>query len=160
MDALQSFCDGFKLEVNYKNTKCMTFTKGNHREKLTFKLKNTNSENVKEFKYLGVIISTKYCSFQPNLKELSKKGLKAVFALNSKIKLTQLPVKVALNIFDAAILPILLCGREIWRFSLQTKARQRNIKYIKYLRSKSNDELAKHALLYEETKSTSRGKVR
>ena len=26
MDALQSFCD----EVNYKITKCMTFTKGNH----------------------------------------------------------------------------------------------------------------------------------
>ena len=33
-------------EVNYKKTKCMTFTKGNHREKLTFKLKNTNIENV------------------------------------------------------------------------------------------------------------------
>ena len=59
MDALQSFCDGFKLEVNYKKTKCMTFTKGNHTEKLTFKLKNTNIENVKEFKYLGVITKQK-----------------------------------------------------------------------------------------------------
>ena len=166
----------------------MTFTKGNHTEKLTFKLKNTNIENVKE--YRGVLISKKNCSFQPNLKEFNKKGLKAVFALNSKIKLTPLPVKVALNIFDAAVLPILLYGSEIWepylnqdrirwksndiekvhtqdikrilglnrsttnilvraevgRFSLQTKALQRNIKYIKYLRSKSNDELAKHAL--------------
>ena len=37
----------------------MTFTKGNHTEKLTFKLKNTNIENVKEFKYLGVIINKK-----------------------------------------------------------------------------------------------------
>ena len=34
----------------------MTFTKGNHTEKLTFKLKNTNVETVKEFKYLGVTI--------------------------------------------------------------------------------------------------------
>ena len=57
MDALQSFCDEFKLEVNYKKTKAMTFTKGNHVEKLTSKLKNTNIENIKEFKYLGVIIS-------------------------------------------------------------------------------------------------------
>ena len=92
----------------------MTFTKGNHTEKLTFKLKNTYIENVKEFKYLGIIISKKYCLFQPNLKELSKKGLKAVFALNSKIKLTQLLVKVSLNIFDGAILPILLYSSEIW----------------------------------------------
>ena len=55
MDALQSFCDEFKLVVNYKKTKCMTFNKGNRTETLTFKLKNTNIENVKEFKYLGVI---------------------------------------------------------------------------------------------------------
>ena len=81
MDTLQSFCDEFKLEV-------MTFTEGNHTEKLPFKLKNTNIENVKEFKYLGVIISKRNCSFQLNLKELSKKGLNAVFSLNSKIKLT------------------------------------------------------------------------
>ena len=129
--------------------------------------------------------------------------MKAVFALNSKIKLTQLPVKVALNIFDAVILPILLHGSEIWepylnqdnmkwesndiekvhtqyikrilgpnrsttnmlvhakvgRFSLQTKALQRNIKYIKYLRSKSNGELANHTLLYEQTKSMSRATI-
>ena len=57
------------------------YCKGNHTEKLTFKLKNTNIENAKELKYLGVIISKKNCSFQPNLKELSKKGLIAVFAL-------------------------------------------------------------------------------
>ena len=87
---------------------------GNHTEKFTFKLKNTNIENIKEFKYLGVIISKQNFSFQPNLKELSKKCLKAVFALNSNIKLTQLPVKAAPNIFDAAILPILLYGSEIW----------------------------------------------
>ena len=72
---------------------------GNHTENLTFKLKNTNIENVKEFKYLGVIISKTNCSFQPNLKELSKKGLKAVFTLNSKIKLTQLPGKGSLKHF-------------------------------------------------------------
>ena len=109
--------------------------------------------------------------------------MKTVFALNSKVRLTQLPVKVALNIFDAAMLPYInqdnikwesndiekvhtqyikrilglnrsttnMLVREVRRFTLQTKALQRNIKNI----SKSNDELAKHALLYEQTKSTS-----
>ena len=51
----------------------------------------------------------------------------------------------------------MLVRAEVGRFSLQTKALQRNIKDIKYLRSKSNDELAKYPLLYEQTKSTSRG---
>ena len=40
-----------------------------------------------------------------------------------------------------------------------TKALQRNMKNRKYLRSKSNDELAKHALLYEQNKSTSRATI-
>ena len=48
-----------------------------------------------------------------------------MFAHNAKIKLTQLPVKLALNIFDAAILPILLCGSEIWEPYLN----QDNIKW-------------------------------
>ena len=92
MDALQHSV----MNLNWKSivkTKCTTFTKGNNTEKLTFKLKDTNIENVKEFKYLGVIINKNNCSFQLNLKELSKKGLKADFALNSKIKLTQLPLR-------------------------------------------------------------------
>ena len=90
----------------------MTFTKGNHTEKLTSKLKNTNIENVKEFKYLGITINKKNCSFQPNLKELIKISFEDSF--NSKIRLTQVPVKVALNIFDAAILPTPLYVSEIW----------------------------------------------
>ena len=43
----------------------------------------------------------------------------------------------------------MLVHAEVGRFSLQTKALQRNIQNIKYLGSKSNDDLAKHALLYE-----------
>ena len=53
----------------------------------------------------------------------------------------------------------MLVRAEVGRFSLQTKALQRNIKFIKYLRSKSNDELAKHALLYEQNKSTIRATI-
>ena len=52
-------CNHSVMNLNWKSkkTKCTTCTKGNHTEKLTFKLKNTNIENVKECKYLGVIIS-------------------------------------------------------------------------------------------------------
>ena len=39
---------------------------------------------------------------------------KAKYALSNIIKLKTLPVKVALRLFDAAVLPILTYGSEIW----------------------------------------------
>ena len=192
IDSLETFCEKRKIEINLRKTKCMTFTKGNQTEKQTFKLKNGPIENIRQFKYLGITISAKNCSFQPTVREQSNKAMKAIFALNSKINLTLLPVKLAIKFFDTAVTPILLYGSEIWepylnedgkkwdaneiekthtqylkrilglnrsttnilvraevgRFSLQTKVLERNIKYMKYLRGKT-DELVKQALTYE-----------
>ena len=192
IDSLETFCEKRKIEINLRKTKCMTFTKGNQTEKQTFKLKNGPIENIRQFKYLGITISAKNCSFQPTVREQSNKAMKAIFALNSKINLTLLPVKLAIKFFDTAVTPILLYGSEIWepylnedgkkwdaneiekthtqylkrilglnrsttnilvraevgRFSLQTKVLERNIKYMKYLRGKT-DELVKQALNYE-----------
>ena len=39
MDAVGNYCHKWKLDINYKNTKCMRFTKGNQREKHIFKTK-------------------------------------------------------------------------------------------------------------------------
>ena len=57
MDALQAFCEEFKLEINYKKQSARHLLR-----------ETTQIENVKEFKYLGVKISKKNSSFQPNLK--------------------------------------------------------------------------------------------
>ena len=62
------------------------------------KLKNGPIENVKQIKYLGITITKKNCSFQPTLKEYGNKIMKAIFALNSKINLILLPVKVAIQL--------------------------------------------------------------
>ena len=39
--------------------------------------------------------------------------MRAIFALNLKIKLTLLPVKLAITCFDTAVTPILLYGSEV-----------------------------------------------
>ena len=114
IDALHAYCGQHKLEINLKKTKCMTFTKGNKIEKGSIRINGKQIENVKVFKYLGITIQKKNCSFLPTLKDLSNKANRTLFALNSKIKFTQLPVKIAIRIFDAVVSPILLYGSEVW----------------------------------------------
>ena len=53
-------------------------------------------------------------SFQPALKELGNKANRALFSLNSKYKLSKLPLDIAIKLFDVMISPILLYGSEVW----------------------------------------------
>ena len=48
-------------------------------------------ENTKEFKYLGIAINSKDCTFKPTLSDLSKAN-KAIYSL-SKIPIKLTPVK-------------------------------------------------------------------
>ena len=62
----------------------------------------------------GLPYLQKNCSFSPNIDDLSTKANRAIFALNNKIKISQISPKLALKIFNAQIVPILLYGSEIW----------------------------------------------
>ena len=114
IDKLSDFCEERKLDVNIKKTKIMIFNRGNKLLKTEFRIKNSVLENVKSFKYLGFTISAKNCSFTPTVEDLSTKANRAVFALNNKIKLSMLPTRLAIKIFNSQIAPILLYGSEIW----------------------------------------------
>ena len=46
--------------------------------------------------------------------DLSIRTNRAIFALNNKIKLSKLSVKLALKLFNNQIVPILLYGAEVW----------------------------------------------
>ena len=50
--------------------------------------------------------------FIPN--DLSIKANRAIFALKNKVKLSRLPVKLAIKNFKSQIVPILLYGSELW----------------------------------------------
>ena len=71
-------------------------------------------ENVKNMKYLCFTITSKYCSFIPTLENLSIKAKRVIYSLNSKIKISRYPMKLALKLFDALIKQILLYGAEVW----------------------------------------------
>ena len=91
----------------------MTFTKGAQKEKYIFTIDNNPIENVKKYKYLGITINAKNCSFNPTQIDLSCKATNALHAIKSKIPLKLMPIKIALKKFDACISSILLYGSEV-----------------------------------------------
>ena len=114
IDKIEKYCEKWKLEINTKKTKIMVFNRGNKLLKRDIRLNGTVIESVKVFKYLGFTISAKNCSFAPTIDDLTTKANRAIFALNNKIKISKLPIKLALKLFNAQILPILLYGAEVW----------------------------------------------
>ena len=95
LDCLSSYCQKWKLSINMKKTKCMSFQSKNKKcKKVQFRVNNSVIENV--------------------IENSSEKARRAIFALNSRFTLKRLPVRIALKLFDSYISPILLYGLEIW----------------------------------------------
>ena len=68
-----AFCTKWKLDINIAKTKIMIFNRGN-RLNAQFYINNTQTENVKTFKYLGFTIPANNCPFTPTIDDLSIKG--------------------------------------------------------------------------------------
>ena len=114
LDALNEYCKKWKLSINVKKTKCMVFSKGTNTRNAEFSVGEKQITNTKEYKYLGITVNSKNCSFIPTMTDLGCKANKAIYSLLSKIPLKQAPIKTMLNLFDTCIAPILLYGSEVW----------------------------------------------
>ena len=114
VDNLNLFLHDRKLFINETKTKCMVFNRGNRLCKINLSINGIEIENVKTFKYLGFTVGAKNCSFIATCNDLGIKTKRAIFALNNKIKLSQMPVNLALKIFTTQLVPILLYGAEVW----------------------------------------------
>ena len=114
IDSLYEYCQQWKLSINIKKTKSVVFNRGNSLIKTKFNVSGSPIENVKKITYLGFSISAKNCSFQHMIEDLCIKANRAVFAIKNKVKLSQLPINLAIKIFKAQVIPILLYGSEVW----------------------------------------------
>ena len=114
MNTLNSFCQTNGLEINEKKTKVMVFNRGNNLCKADIYVENSLIENVKQVKYLGFTIGAKNCSLNKTIIDLSTKAKRVIFALNNKIKLSLIPIKLSLKLMTSQIIPILLYGAEVW----------------------------------------------
>ena len=71
--------------------------------------KTLRSLSTWELQYLLTTVAS-----PPTIMDLSIKATRVVYALNNKIKLSKLPTKLALKLFNTLISPILLYGSEVW----------------------------------------------
>ena len=113
LNKLENYCTDWCLDVNLDKTKVLIFNKAGKLYNYEFKYNGKTLENVREYKYLGVI----FCisgSFSVASSELYKKALKGIFKLKSVFGSTYPNSSIAFHIFDHTIKPILTYGSEIW----------------------------------------------
>ena len=87
LDAASDYFSKWNLNINYDKTKCLTFNKRGDKGKHVFNIKGNPLENVKSYKYLGITISSKNCSLQCTLNDLSVKANRALFSDKTKLNL-------------------------------------------------------------------------
>ena len=113
INALAAFCDTNQLVVNVEKTKCLPFYRGRFDAIPTFMYKNVPLENVKEFNYLGITLTTQL-SVSKHIQKIVSKCNSRIAQLFYKLKLQHTTLPNALQIFNTFILPIIDYGLPVW----------------------------------------------
>ena len=111
---LESFCENAVLSVNLDKTKIMIFNNcGKSLNNYLFRYGADELENVKSYKYLGLILSP-FGNFNLAKQELKKVALKALYKLRKEMgNHFRENVKLTMKLFDALISPILVYTSEV-----------------------------------------------
>ena len=121
------------LTVNTAKTKCMIFHKG-YVQKPELFFENQKLDICNNFTYLGIVFTTQLSSSKHAEHILSKCNAKVGY-LFSALKIKELPLPVALDIFNTYILPIVTYGTPVWLPSITENTKNRlNALYTKFLK--------------------------
>ena len=112
---LQEYCLKWKLEINMKKTKVMTFNKsGKNLKSVRILVNNTLLKNVTQYTYLGFTISASG-TLTHGINNLVDKAKRAWFSIRRILtKSRQKNVKTYITLFDYVVKPIMLYASEIW----------------------------------------------
>ena len=122
---LEEYCNTWGLTINISKTKIVIFNKGGHsisRHK-SF-IYDNQIEIVQKYCYLGIVFSSSG-SFKNACNVLYDKALKALYMLKQIQPHNN--VKLALNLFDTLIFPILSYGGVVWGPLYAQKANLTNL---------------------------------
>ena len=102
------------LNINTYKTKCMIFNKTGKHIRRNFQFNNTKIESVREYKYLGFII-TPSGEITSGLKDLKSRAIFALTLLRSKMGeyFNKYP-DITMHLFDSLIKPIILYMSDFW----------------------------------------------
>ena len=112
LNIFHDYCLAWKLKVNINKTKIVCFTNRRLPQNLQFTYSNSEIENVKEFNYLGLLL-TKTGTFKRAIKTVADKGSKVMYEILKRGKFHNLSISCQLDLFDKMVQPILLYSREL-----------------------------------------------
>ena len=126
LNNLEIYCKQWKLEVNIKKTKIVTFNKqGALIKKHSYNYKSYTLENVKEYKYLGFTFTCSG-SMKHGVANLVQQGKKAWHAIQYYLQISKnKTLHTYLTLFDSKIKPIITYACEAWVDSIDGKKRHR-----------------------------------
>ena len=119
LDKLAKYCHRWHLILNVTKTKTMVFNKKFQISDPTptFTFNGEVIEECSEYKYLGVIFSTKGQRFKNNFTYLGEKGTRAVITTKTCVHSAvgnELPTSLHFKIFNQQVRPIMEYACEIW----------------------------------------------
>ena len=122
LNNLETYCKKWKLDVNIKKTKIITFNKqGSLVKKHSYFYKSHTLENVKQYKYLGFIFTCSG-SMKHGITNLVKQGKKAWHAIQYYLNISKnKTIHTYLTLFDSKIKPIITYASEAWIDSIHDK---------------------------------------
>lgn len=144
---LERYCELWCLDINIDKTKTVIFNKSGKLLPYQFYFTGKPIENVKTYKYLGVVFAASGC-FSQAKSDLYNRGLKAFFKLKSIFGDVSPSIDTCLHIFDHTIKPILLYGSEVWGACSSVPASVRNEPDFKLEKAYMNFECEKLSTKY------------
>ena len=114
LKVLTEYCERNKLTVNVEKTKCMIFNKTGRLIHRDFFVGDNKIENVREYKYLGLLF-TPSGEMKLPLDDLRSRAWKAYWSLKSKLgSFFRTHVTETLKLFDTLVRPILTYSSDFW----------------------------------------------
>lgn len=132
LDNFAEYCEHWKLKINTDKTKILIFSKGRISKNEKYFLNGKEIEVVKSYKYLGVFFARSGC-FLTTRNYLKNQATKAMYSLLQKCRKHNMSIECQLDMFDKAILPILLYGSEIWGFEKFDILERVHLKFCKII---------------------------
>ena len=115
LNALENYCNINKLSVNTKKTQCMIFNKtGRLLKNYKFTYKNAPLECVREYKYLGFIV-TPSGEVRTGLEDLRQRAVKAYYKLKNTLgAMFQKDIENTIHLYNYLVKPILTYCSDFW----------------------------------------------
>lgn len=133
IDSIANYCTKNNLQINTSKSKCLTFYKGRCSIP-PFTLNQTPLENVNNFCYLGITVTTRLSSTKHVEKILARVSSR-IGLLYAKLPIKKFPLDLVKEIFRTYILPVLCYGCHLWLpYLCVSSSNKINALWLKYLK--------------------------